>query len=401
MVIYNFDEVIDRSNTSCVKYDLRKMFFGSDDVIPMWVADMDFRTPDFILEAIKKRLEHPVLGYTIRSDEYYTALTSWLKRHHNWDVKKDWIGFSPGVVPGLNFVVLSLTKPGDKVIVQPPVYFPFFGAVKDNNRILCHNQLKLVNGRYEMDFADLETHCKRASTSMIMISNPQNPGGSAWTREELLELARICLKHDVLMVSDEIHSDLVNIGYKHTVLASLGKKIAEKTITLTAPSKTFNLAALSTASVIISNSRIRNAYNKLVQSLHVDLGNIFGSIASIAAYTHGDEWLKQLLDYINGNLNYLEDYLKINIPQIRMVRPEATYMAWLDCTSLNMNDKELVRFFTQNAKLGLNPGAQFGKGGEGFMRINLACPRQTLVQALDNLKKAFDTQPEISAIKTL
>lgn len=399
--MYNFDEVIDRANTSCVKYDLRKLFFGSDEVIPMWVADMDFKTPDFILEAIRKRTEHPVLGYSIRPHEYYEALMSWLIRHHNWEVQKDWICFAPGIVPALNFTVLALTKPSDSVIVQPPVYFPFFGAVKDNNRVLCHNQLKLVNGRYQIDYADLEKHCKKGNTSMIIISNPQNPGGNAWTKEELLELARICLKYDVLMVSDEIHSDLVNIGYHHTVLASLGKKIADKTITMTAPSKTFNLAALSTASVIISNNRLRKAYNKLVQSLHVDLGNVFGTIASIAAYTQGDEWLKQLLQYIDGNLNYLEGFLKNNIPQIKMIRPEATYMAWLDCSALNMSDKELTRFFTQKAKLGLNPGAQFGRGGEGFMRINLACPMPILVQALDNLKRALEAQTEISPIKTL
>lgn len=387
--MYNFDEVTNRTNTACVKYDLRKVFFGSEEVIPMWVADMDFRTPDFIMDAIRKRTEHPILGYTIRTHEYFDAVTSWILRHHNWEVNKDWVCFSPGIVPALNFCVLALTKPGDRIIVQPPVYFPFFGAIKGNGRVMCQNVLKLENGRYTMDFEDLEKHCKKGA-SMILISNPHNPGGSVWTKDELLKLANICLKYKVLMVSDEIHCDLVNTGYHHTVLASLGNKIAGQTITMMAPSKTFNLAALSTASVIISNNALRKKYNALVQGLHVDMGNVFGNIASIAAYTHGDEWLKQLLDYINGNLIFAENYFKQNLPMIKMIRPEATYMAWLDCSAMKMTDKELNRFFIEKAKLGLNPGAQFGKGGEQFMRINVACPRSVLQQALDNIRLSLN-----------
>lgn len=389
-MMYNFDEITDRSDTACVKYDLRKEIFGAEEVIPMWVADMDFKTPDFILDAIRKRTEHPVLGYSIRNAEYFNAVTSWISRHHDWEVQKEWVSFSPGIVPALNFCVLAYTKPGDRIIVQPPVYFPFFGAVKDNGRVLSQNPLKLQNGRYYMDFADLEKQCKKGA-AMILICNPQNPGGSAWTKEELLKLAEICLKYNVLMVSDEIHSDLVNVGYKHTVLASLGKKIADSTITMMAPSKTFNLAALSTASVIISNPRLRKKYNALVQGLHVDMGNVFGNVASIAAYTKGDQWLKELLVYIDGNLTLLEAYLKQYLPQIKMIRPEATYMAWLDCSALNMTDKELNRFFVEKAKLGLNPGALFGKGGEQFMRINVACPRSVLQQALVNLKSAVNS----------
>lgn len=393
---YNFDEIIERANTASVKYDLRKLFFGAEDVIPMWVADMDFKTPDFILNAIKHRLDHPVLGYSIRPPEYFDSIRNWFQRRHNWTIQNDWICFSPGIVPALNLVTLAFTKPGDQVIVQPPVYFPFFSAVKGNGRKLLYNELKMVNGRYEMDFDDLEKHCRKAS--MIFVCNPQNPGGNAWRPEELSELAKICIKHKVLIVSDEIHADLVNTGYKHNVLASLGGKIADKTITLHAPSKTFNIAALSTASVIISNAKLRKTYNKLVQNLHVDMGNVFGNVASIAAFTYGDEWLDRLKMYINGNINFLKGYLEQNIPIIKMIKPEATYMAWLDCTALGMNDKELSKFFIQNAKIGLNPGAQFGIGGSGFMRINLACPRATLQKGLDQMKNAVNY---ISAMKTV
>ncbi len=393
---YNFDEVIERSNTASVKYDLRKLFFGNDNVIPMWVADMDFKTPDFILEALKNRLDHPVLGYSIRTTEYFDAIRNWFQRRHNWNIENDWICFSPGIVPALNLVVLAFTKPGDSIIVQSPVYFPFFSAIKGNGRKLLNNRLKLVDSKYEIDFEDLEKKCKKAS--MIFVCNPQNPGGRAWTPEELTKLADICLKHKVLIVSDEIHADLVNIGFKHTVLASISSSIADMTITLHAPSKTFNIAALSTASVIISNQKLRKTYNKLVQNLHVDMGNVFGNVASTAAFNNGNEWLKQLLEYIDGNITFLEEYLKENIPVIKMMRPEATYMAWLDCSALNMNDKELNHFFIKHANLGLNPGAQFGSGGNGFMRINLACPRSTLKKALEQMKDAVYS---ISAMKTL
>ncbi|HLN53814.1 MAG TPA: PatB family C-S lyase [Lentimicrobium sp.] len=385
---YDFDELIERSNTDSVKYDLRKQYFGTDDIIPMWVADMDFKTPDFILNAIKTRLEHSVLGYSIRTQEYFDAIRNWFQRRHNWTINNDWISFSPGIVPALNMMVLTFTHPGDKVIVQPPVYFPFFSSVKGNGRTLLFNELKLENGRYEIDYANLEKLCKKAS--MIFISNPHNPGGNAWTEEELKEMAEICLKHNVLIVSDEIHADLVNIGFKHTVMASLGNKIAQGTITLHAPSKTFNMAGLSTASVIISNPALKNKYDKLVQNLHIDMGNVFGNVASIAAFNHGDEWLDQLIVYIDGNINFLRTYLLENIPAIKMIKPEATYMAWLDCKALNMDDKQLSKFFIQQAKLGLSPGFLFGKGGSGFMRINLACPRALLQKGLDQLKNAIN-----------
>lgn len=385
---YNFDEIIERSNTASVKYDLREIFFGAGDVIPMWVADMDFRTPEFIMDAIRERAEHPVLGYSIRPPEYFNAVKDWVARHHKWIIDTDWISFSPGIVPALNTTVLAFTKPGDRIIVQPPVYFPFFSAVKKNGRVLSQNPLCLVNGRYEMDYAGFERQCKKGA-AMAIVCNPHNPGGNAWRKDELKKLADICLKYNVLIVSDEIHADLVNIGHNHTVLASLSSAIANRTITMMAPSKTFNMAALSTASVIISNGKLRKAYNDLVENLHIDMGNVFGTVASTAAYTYGDEWLKQLLVYINGNIDFLEAYLAKNIPEIKLIRPEATYMAWLDCSGLNMNDDELKQFMIEKARLGLNQGVQFGIGGNSFMRMNLACPKATLVKALTQLSEAI------------
>ena len=388
-MIYNFDEIIERSNTACVKYDLRKAFFGNEQVIPMWVADMDFRTPEFVINAIRQRAEHEILGYSIRPETYFTSLINWLRRRHNWEIQQEWIAFSPGIVPAVNMAVMAFSKRRDKIIVQPPVYFPFFDAVKKHGRKLVYNQLILENGRYRMDYENLEQLC-REGARMLILSNPHNPAGSAWTSTELERMATICLKYKVLIVSDEIHGDLVNRGYKHTVLASLSPEIAAQTITMTAPSKTFNMAGMATASVIISNPLLRRKFWKVLDAIHIEMGNLFGNIASEAAYTHGDAWLDQLLGYIDDNINTLIDFAGKELPQLKVIRPEATYMAWLDFTQTGMDSVELKKFLIDKAGIGLNEGIQFGPGGEGFMRINLACPRQTLLKALQQLKEAFN-----------
>lgn len=385
---YNFDEIIERSNTDSVKYDLRQLFFGTENVIPMWVADMDFRTPPFILEAVRLRAEHEILGYSIRPESYFTSIISWLKRRHNWGIQQEWIAFSPGIVPAVNMAVLAYTKQRDKIIIQPPVYFPFFDAVKKHGRKLAYNQLIMENGRYQMDYDNLEQLC-RDGARMLILSNPHNPAGNAWTPDELNKMAAICLKYNVLIVSDEIHSDLVNRDFKHTVLASLSPEIAAQTITMIAPSKTFNIAGMATASVIISNPLLMKKFSRVLDALHIGMGNVFGNVASEAAYTHGDEWLEQLLDYIDGNIAALTGFVEKNLPKVKVIRPEATYMAWLDFSATGMSTPALRKFVIEKAGLGLNEGVQFGAGGEGFMRMNLACPRQTLVQALEQLKKAF------------
>jgi cysteine-S-conjugate beta-lyase len=389
-MIWNFDDPADREGTNCIKYDLRKETFGVKDVIPMWVADMDFKTPDFIISALRNRLNHEICGYSFRPPEYYSSIIGWVKHSHNWTIEKEWICFSPGIVPALNFCTLAFTQPGDNIIVQPPVYFPFFSAVESHGRNLIYNRLKESDGRWEMDFASLITAIDH-KTKMIMLSSPHNPVGRVWTPEELNRLAEICRMNNILILSDEIHSDLVLPGFKHTPLASLSDEIADCTITCISPSKSFNLAGLSTSSVIISNPALRKSFNRVVDDLHVGNGNIFGTIASIAAYSQGYEWLNSLLDYIDGNVEYVRDYCRKMIPEIIPVLPEATYMIWLDCRNFGMTGKELQNFFVNKAGIGMNEGSTFGPGGEGFMRMNLATTHQTVMKAMEQIECAVSS----------
>jgi cystathionine beta-lyase len=389
MMQYNFDEIIDRTGTSCVKWDIREIYFGDARVLPMWVADMDFKTPDFIVNAVRERADHPVYGYTIRPDSYYTSMINWIQNLHQWKIERDWIVFSPGIVPAVNMAVMAFTRPGDKIIVQPPVYFPFFSAVKDNGRQLVYNQLLLNNGRYDMDFEDLEKQIDHR-TRMIIISNPHNPGGSAWTKDELEQLGAICTKHNLILISDEIHSDLVIPPFKHTVAASISEAMASNTVTMMAPSKTFNLAGMASSSVIISDPALRNDFQVMLDRIHVGMGNLFGMVASEAAYTHGTTWLNELLLYVKGNLDFMETYMLEKIPRVKMIRPEATYLVWLDFRELGMNNDELKKFIIEKAKLGLNDGPVFGPGGEGFQRMNVACPRAYVEEAMQRLEKAVN-----------
>ena len=386
---YNFDEIIDRNGSSCVKWDIAEKYFEAKDLLPMWVADMDFKTPDFIVNAVKKRAAHEIYGYTVRPDSYYQSMIDWIGRLHKWKIEKEWIVFSPGIVPAVNMAVMAYTQPGDKIIVQPPVYFPFFSAVRDNGRQLVYNQLKLNNGRYDMDFEDLESKIDNR-TKMIIISNPHNPGGSAWTKVELSKLGEICIKHKILLISDEIHSDLVLPPFKHTVAANISKEIANITISMMAPSKTFNLAGMASSSVIISNPKLRNDFQVFLDRVHVGMGNLFGMVASEAAYTFGKEWLDKMLDYVKGNLDYMEKYIEEYIPKIKMIRPEATYLVWLDFRELGLSNEELKHFILKKAKLGLNNGPVFGPGGDGFQRINVACPRSLVEEAMSRLKNAIE-----------
>jgi len=388
-MLYNFDEIVPRENTDCVKYDIRKMFFGTEDVLPLWVADMDFRTPDFIIDAIKKRLEHEVLGYTFRGKDFNQSIANWMEKRHNWKIKNSWISYSPGVVPAVNMLVLALTQPGDKIIVQPPVYFPFFSAIEKNDRVIVENPLRLENGRLNMDFDDLALKAKGAK--MLIISHPHNPGGSVWTKDELTKMAEICLENNIIMLSDEIHSDLIFPLHKHIPLASLNEDIAQQTITCNAPSKTFNLAGLATSFLIIPNKTHLEKYNTMLNDkLHVGMGNLFGAVAMQAAYENGEEWLKQLLDYVWKNVEYVADFCEKHIPRIKVMKPESTYMIWLDCRELKMEGEELKDFFIKKAKLGLNDGRVFGTGGEGFMRINVACPKATVQRAMEQLREALE-----------
>ena len=385
---YNFDEIIPREGTNCIKYDARERFFGDKDVLPLWVADMDFKTPDFIVEAVKKRTEHEIYGYTFRRDSYYESLIGWMKRRHNWEIKKEWISFSPGVVAGLTLAIEAFTKPGDGVVVQPPVYFPFFDCVKGTKRKMIENPLKIENGRYTFDFEDLKAKLD-TNTKLLLLCNPQNPGGMVFTKSELLQLATICLENNIMILSDEIHSDLIFKGHKHIPLATLSDEIAQNCLVSMAPSKTFNVAGFASSIVIIPNKTKFARYERVAGVGHLHMGNIFGTVATEAAYTYGDEWLEQLLGYLWENYLFLEDFFITNLPKVKVMKPEATYLIWLDFRDYGMKNNELMKFTIENAKVGLNDGGRFGLGGDGWLRINIGCPRSILEEALKRLGKAF------------
>ncbi|MBQ8222915.1 MAG: PatB family C-S lyase [Bacteroidales bacterium] len=386
-MIYDFDKVIDRRNTECVKYDKREDVFGKADVIPMWVADMDFPTADFIREAVIERAKGDVYGYTFREDEYYESIAQWIERHHQWKTKKEWMAFTPGVVSAFNMAVMGLTNEGDEIIIQPPVYHPFFYAVNNHNRKLVQNTLIDTEDGFVMDYDLLEKQAKTAK--MLILCNPHNPVGRSWKKEELLRLGEICMRNNVLVFSDEIHCDLVMPGFKHTPFASLSEEFAHNSITAHAASKTFNLAGMATSTVIIPNEKLRNKFVDYVHSTESDLGNIFGKIATKAAMEKGDEWHSQLINYIKGNIDFATDFIRKEMPKVRIHETEATYMIWLNFKDYGYSDEELNRKMIHEAGLGLNSGNLFGKDGECCMRVNLACPRSVVEKALMQMKDVF------------
>lgn len=387
-MVYDFDTVIDRLPTSSSKWSYRKQRTGVEDVIPMWIADMDFACAPEIVEAIKARAAHPIYGYTVRTDAWYNGLINWMKKRHDWSrIQRDWICFSPGVVAGFNMTIQAYSHPGDKVILQPPVYYPMKNAIFNNGRQMVENPLKIVNGRYVMDYEDLEKKID-GRTKMIILCSPHNPVGRVWTRSELEQLVEVCERKDIVIVSDEIHLDLILGKIKHTPTAIVSEKAMQKTVTLVAPSKSFNVAGLTNSAAIIPNKKLRDAFLNVLQNNSVGGGNIFGAVAQEAAYAHGEPWLEELLVYLRGNLKYFEDFLAEKIPVLKVYPLEGTYLAWVDCTSLGMDDASLKEFMLKKAKLWFDEGTMFGSGGSMFMRINLACPRSTLKIALERLEKA-------------
>lgn len=386
---YNFDEVINRENTGSIKYDLREKIFTDGSVMPLWVADMDFRTPDFILEALQKRLEHEILGYSVIPHSFYDSIIKWNLRRHNWEIRREWISFSPGVVPALSLLVMAFTEPGDGIIIQPPVYFPFFSVVKNHSRMLITNPLQYEQGRYSIDFADLEAKLNR-QIRMLILCNPHNPTGNVWSPAVLERIGEICIKNNIILVSDEIHADIIYPGFTHTPTASISGDIARITITCMSPSKTFNLAGLTTAYLVIPDSSLKKRYEKILNDVHVGSGNIFGFVAAEAAYNRGEAWLGQLIEYLKSNLALLQDFMAKHLPMIRVIPAEATYLIWLDCSRLGMKPAELRSFMIREAGLGLNDGLQFGREGAGFQRINIACPRQRLYEALVKMQSAVN-----------
>ena len=385
---YNFDKIVNRADSNCVKYDLRKNVFGNPDVLPMWVADMDFETPDFARDAVKRRAEHPVYGYHFKDDAYFQSVIGWLKRRHQWEVQQDWMFFTPGVVCGFMMAVMALTEEGDEVLIQSPVYPPFHHAAGNHGRHLIYNPLIKGENGYVMDYELLEKQTKTAK--LLILCNPHNPVGRCWTRDELIRLGEICMKNGVTVISDEIHCDLVLPGFKHTPFASINEEFAQHSITFHAASKTFNLAGLATSTCIVPNPQLRDLVNGYVHSMEADLGNIFGKVATQAVMNLGDEWLGQLLDYIQGNVDYVSDFLKNNLPKVKFFKPQATYMMWLDFNGYGLSEEEMWRKMTQEAQLGFNRGSEFGKEGTNFFRVNLACPRATVEEAMRRLKAVFE-----------
>ena len=386
---YNFDEIIDRKETSCVKYDgLKNAYQGKENLIPLWVADMDFATSDFIVEALKKRCEHPVFGYTFDDDEYYESIQTWLDYKYHWKTEREWISYIPGIVKGIGLAVQCFTQPGDKVIIQPPVYHPFRLVPTRMGREVVYNPLKLEDGVYKMDFEQLESLIDK-DCKMLILSNPHNPGGVVWEKEALVKLAQICSAHGILVISDEIHAEMTYPQFRYHPFATVSEEAAACSVTFMAPSKTFNIAGIVSSYALVPDSRIREKFYSFLEAGELNAGTIFAFTATKAAYTYGAEWLQQMRSYVIENVNFVDEYLKKNIPQIKVYRPQASFLVWLDCRELKLTQPELVQLFEDKAGLALNDGTMFGKEGEGFMRLNIGCPRSILNQALESLKKAI------------
>ena len=383
----DFDRQIPRNGTSSVKHDGRAAYFGTEDVLPLWVADMDFAAPEAVQCALAARAAHPVYGYTLYPDSMYDALILWLKKRHDWEVQREWIIMAPGVVPSLFASVMAFAEPGVGVIVQPPVYFPFFSAVTTNQRRLILNPLRLEAGRYRIDFDHLE-QCAADGARLLLLCSPHNPVGRVWNKSELEEILRIARRYDLTILSDEIHADLVYPGQQHTVLATLAGN-ADKLITAIAPSKTFNIPGLGLSCLIAPDPAQRDALQKVLASLHTGNHNPFSITAFEAAYRGGEVWLDSLLVYLRDNRDYVHDYLIRHLPAIRPIETEGTYLLWLDCREMGMSDAQLRAFFVQHARVGMNPGTAFGEGGSGFMRLNIATPRPVLADALERIRQAF------------
>jgi cysteine-S-conjugate beta-lyase len=383
---FDFDREIDRSGSASVKHDDRAHYFGTSDVLPMWVADMDLAAPAAVTRALTERAAHPVYGYTFYPDSLHDALIAWLNKRHDWKVERDWILMAPGVVPSLHAAVLAFTAPGEAVVVQPPVYFPFFSAVTDTGRKLVHNPLRLENGRYTMDLAHLE-RCAADGARLLLLCSPHNPVGRVWTTDELREVLRIARKHGMTVLSDEIHADLVYPGQHHTALAAIAEA-RDQVITAAAPSKTFNIPGLGLSCLIAPDPNHRAALRKVFSTLALGHSNPFSIAAFEAAYRDGEAWLDALLIYLRDSRDFVGNYIAQHLPGIELVEPEGTYLLWLDCRGLGMTDAELKEFFVRKARVGMNPGTVFGDGGSGFMRLNIGAPRRVVEEALCRIKMA-------------
>jgi cystathionine beta-lyase len=385
-----FDEVIDRQGTNCIKYDFKQQNGKPDDVIPLWVADMDFRAPQPVLNALEKAVKHGIFGYSDSNESYYAALEKWMNKRFHWNVSKEWLVKTPGVVFALNVAVRALTKPNDSVMICQPVYTPFSNAVLNNQRRLVISNLVLKDGIYYFDFDDIRSKMITEQVKAFILCSPHNPVGRVWTKEELTQLASLCLEHGVTLISDEIHQDFVYPPYQHTVTASLSKEIAMNTITCTAPSKTFNIAGLQASNIWIPNPEYRSTFRNELERIGIDGLNAMALVACKAAYEGGEEWLEELLSYLQRTIQWIDMFLKENLPRVKLIPPQGTYLLWLDFRELGLSPEQLNRFLVEEARIWLNGGEIFGAAGEGFARVNIGAPLCVIQEAMYRLKSAVD-----------
>ncbi|HSH36201.1 MalY/PatB family protein [Schnuerera sp.] len=389
---YNFDQIINRENTNSTKWDpdTLKEMFGTSDILPFWVADMDFKVADPIVDAVVKRAEHGIYGYATRTDSYFDAIINWTRNRFKWDIEKEWIEYTPGVVPAINFILQAFTKPGDKVLIQEPVYYPFKRSINNNNLKVVNSPLKYDGEKYEIDFVDLEEKIKDQDIKIFILCNPHNPVGKVWDKEDLIKIGNLCLENDVLVVSDEIHNDLVYSGNTHTMFASISEKFAMNSITCTAPSKTFNLAGMQASNIIIPNPKLMEEYRQVLEKHNISGQNPLSIVALEAAYNYGEEWLEELLIYLEGNIEFIFNYLIEHLPKAKFIKPEGTYLAWVDLREYEMNGERLEKTIIEKGKVAFDGGTWFGENGEGFIRINFACPRSLLEEGLSRLVNAVN-----------
>jgi cystathionine beta-lyase len=384
---YDFNSVVDRRNTDSLKWDFAEKLFCVEGILPMWVADMDFLSPAPVIEALRKRADHGIFGYSVLMPSCFEALKGWMRRRHDWDIEEEWVVFSPGVVPALHMLVRAFARPGDQVIVQTPAYPPFFRAIESNGCQVVDNPLRLDGEQYVMDLVDLERKLT-PSTRMLIFCNPHNPVGRVWRQEEILELGKLCRRHDILIVSDEIHQDIVYDGFKHVPFTSVSPEFAEKTVVCTGASKTFNLPGLQMSNIIIPDAGLRERFCQVVKSCGISTPNTFGIVAVEAAYRYGEPWLEQVLDYLQENIEFLTEYVGERLPGLKVVQPQGTYLLWLDFRGLGIPQERLRDFVRQEARVALEPGSAFGCKEDGFERMNIACPRATLEEGLRRIEKA-------------
>lgn len=380
--MYNFDEVINRRHTHSAKWDE-----VGEDLLPMWVADMDFKSPPEVIAALETRVRHGIFGYSGGYDDWYAALILWMKQHYAWEVQKEWISTSPGVVPALDMLVRALTRPGEGVIIQTPVYPPFFHVVEKTGRRLIENPLYSDGRKYRMDLPKLKQQIDQ-ETKLLILCSPHNPVGRVWSRKELAALGEFCLEHGIVVVADEIHSDLVFAGHRHTVFATVSPEFEQNCVVCNAPSKTFNIAGIQASNIIIPSPELRKAFQHVLNTGELGLPNVFAVTALEAAYTSGEPWLRAMLVYVEENYRLAKTFIEQRIPEIRVIDSEGTYLLWLDCRNLQMSDEQLNRFIREKARLALSPGHIFGRVGRGFQRMNIGCPRSTLQEGLQRLEAA-------------